>query len=53
MGGSQKPYNLACRVTEDHRYNPESDTVGSKDAAFSNYIKYYIKEKLTRKYYII
>ena len=29
MGASYKPYNLACRVTEDHtqfhRYNPESD----------------------------
>ena len=32
IGASQKPYNLACRVTEDHthfhRYSPESDTVG-------------------------
>ena len=32
MGASQKPYNLACRVTEDHtqfhRYNPESNREG-------------------------
>ena len=24
MGASQKPYNLACRVTEDHQGSPSS-----------------------------
>ena len=51
MGARQKAYNVAWRVTEDrnqiNRYNPERvREKGSKEAAFSNYIKYDIISNL-------